>query len=81
MYAQCSLTKELPNGGLAKLVSFIPIKWAVVGKRLRLKDSEGVWTEGWVVESVGSVVAEELLPDPHKAVKQHRKNTGDSLRK
>jgi len=37
------------------------------------------WVDGWVVESVGDVfVEDDQLPDSHKAIKKHRKSTGDS---
>lgn len=59
--------------------SWIPEKYAVVGKVLRLRDEEG-WQDGWVVESVGAFrVADDDLPDPHHDIKRHRRATGDSL--
>ena len=52
MYKQCELTKPM-DGGVARMVSWIPQKVAVAGLRVRLKDSEsGQWTEGWTVENV-----------------------------
>ena len=46
---------------------------------LRLKDDNDGWIDGWVVECVGDVIVEgDQLPDSHKAIKNHRKATGDS---
>ncbi len=52
MYKQCELTKPL-EGGLARLVSWIPARIALSRAVVRLKDPETAeWTEGWTVENV-----------------------------
>lgn len=52
MYKQCELTKPL-DGGLARMVSWIPENIAIVNATVRLKDDEtGAFTEGWKVENV-----------------------------
>ena len=43
-HTQCSLTK-----GALEMVSWIPTEVARVGNLVRLKDTDGVWTEGWRV--------------------------------
>lgn len=61
-YKQCYLVKDLssptwkdhPLGcpNLASRVAWIPSKYAVKGKVLRLKDEDGEWEPGWKVCSV-----------------------------
>jgi hypothetical protein len=67
------------GAGLASIqVSWIPAKYAIQGEVLRLKEN-GVWTEGWLVDSVGDAVLDAAdLPDTHKERRAHRHNTGDS---
>ena len=76
-YYQCQL--EGGPRGTGFLIAFIPAKYAIVGKVLRLKDEGGVWEDGWVVKRVFGGVDE--VPNMRRAVKKHRKNTGDSLPK
>jgi hypothetical protein len=45
-YTQCELVKE----GIDS-VAWIPTKFAVVGKILRIKEN-GVWTDGWYVSKI-----------------------------
>lgn len=78
-YTQCRLKKKTSDGTLEQM-SFIPDKFAVMGKVLKLKEGQ-IWDDGWVVESVGKTISEEYLPNPHIDIKRHRKNTGDSLPK
>jgi len=47
-YRQCILHKELSSGGRRVQTSWIPEKYATVGKYLKLKDEDG-----WQVKSVG----------------------------
>lgn len=76
-YSQCGLEKTTDNGVL-KQVTFIPSKFAKVGSTIKLKKGE-TWEGGWVVKSVGTKIMEDKLPDLHKSIRGHRKNTGDSL--
>ena len=49
MFKQCELTRP-QDGGLARMVSWIPEPIATPGLRVRLKDVEtGEWTDGWTV--------------------------------
>jgi hypothetical protein len=63
--------------GVMVTVSFIPEKFAKVGEVVKLKNEDGRWTDGWVVKRVG----QSTTFDSKKAIRQHRKNTGDSLPK
>lgn len=79
-YRQCQLVKKEGVSTLNQ-VSWIPEKFAIMGKVLKLKEGE-TWDDHWIVSSVGGTRRlEEHLPDSHKAIKGHRKNTGDSLPK
>lgn len=80
-YTQCTLEKYNNCGGRTTQTSFIPSKFAVLDSIVRLKDACGIWEDGWLVISVGATVDEDFLPDSHKAIKEHRKKTGDSLPK
>jgi hypothetical protein len=42
---------------------------------------DDVWDDGWTVDMIHSSLPENLLPDPHAAIKAHRRNTGDSMKK
>jgi hypothetical protein len=79
-YCQCRLIKLIDKGQL-ELVSYIPEKYAVVDRILKLKSEDGTWEDGWRVHHVGARVEERLLPDPHDDIKAHRRATGDALPK
>lgn len=68
-YVQCSLQRENTH-----LVSWIPKKFAVPSKILKLKNNN-VWEDGWKVISIGTELDETLVPDSHKGIKNHWKNT------
>jgi hypothetical protein len=79
LYRQCLLQKQHENVTLEQQC-WLPERYAVVGKVLRLK--EDGWQGGWLVkEAWPTRRAEEQLPDPHNDIKQHRRRTGDSARK
>ena len=71
-YTQCGLYRKN-----VKKVSWIPTEFARTGKALKLKDN-GIWEDGWIVEWVGQT---DDRPDVNKTIRNHRKNTGDSLPK
>ncbi len=50
---QCKLERKVPNG-IATLVSYIPEKFAKVGRILKLKNEEGEWNDGYEVKFVSS---------------------------
>lgn len=72
-YIQCKIVK-----GNTKQISWIPKKFAVVGKGLKLKDEYDNWSYGWVVKEAFGEVDEKHIPDWRKAIRNHRKSTGDS---
>jgi hypothetical protein len=77
IYKQCVLRKYKDDSSYSELVSFIPDRFSNVGETLKLKNND-VWEDGWKVISVGAALEEKNLPDSHKAIKQHRKATGDA---
>ena len=51
MYCFCELHKPVSDGVLRR-ISWIPATHAIVGKTLRLKETDtGEWSEGWQVAS------------------------------
>ena len=76
-YAQCKLERPLRRGGLVTRTTWLPIRYAVQGKVLSLKDGLN-WTSGWRVVEVG-LRADK--PDWRKNIRDHRANTGDDLPK
>ncbi len=59
----------------AQQVSWIPTKFAVQGRYVKLKD-EGEWTDGWRVERVfGGAVPSEVIAANERNYKSHRKAT------
>lgn len=72
LYQQCRLQK-----GTTHQMSWIPAKYAVKGKTLKLR-SNGEWEDGWVVNETYATRMDDDLPDSHAEIKSHRKATGDS---
>lgn len=52
-YRQCKLVKKIPEGEKHQ-TSWIPSEFAVEGKILKLRDSDGAWDNGWKVAKAGS---------------------------
>lgn len=85
IYNQCTLVKrESTNDKDATIVStrvsYIPKKYAILNKILKLKNND-VWEDGWKVTFVGPDTPEDQVPDVHSDIKGHRKMTGDSIKK
>lgn len=79
-YRQCLLVQTTLEGRW-QLVSWLPLRFAVVGNPVRLRLGPH-WSEPWVVAaSYDPTTAESDLPDSHRAIKQHRLRTGDAERK
>jgi len=77
-YVQCVLHKD-KEGKLLKQVTYVPEKFSEIGTVLRLRNEDMSWDNGWVVTSTGAIVDDP--PDVRKGIRNHRKRTGDSLRK
>lgn len=79
-YCQCHFVKTV---GVERIMlsstAYIPEKFAQLGQKLKLKTDKGEWDDGWTVTIVGEPT--EIVPDVQKAIRTHRKRTGDSLPK
>jgi len=76
------MRKKHSETSYSEQVSYIPEEFAVLNKFLKLRDSEGVWDDGWKVISVSTTChADDDIPDYHKQIKDHRNATGDSMKK
>ena len=80
MFTQCRLTKVTSTGVLEN-TTWIPSKFATVGRSLKLKKESGDWDQGWKVHSVFGQVDEKHIPDWRKGIRRHRDSTGDALPK
>ena len=74
-YTQCELTN-----GAVRQIAYIPDRNAKLNNLVSLR-VHGRWSTGWTVTKRYNTITREELPDVHDEVKQHRKNTGDSLPK
>jgi len=70
MHRQCKLTQ-----GNKVIFSWIPTKYAVVGKVLDLKDEDGNWTEGWVVAEAWAIDKSSDVLAREDLWRQHRHGT------
>ena len=49
------------------------------GKVLKLRDEDGTWVNGWIVDSVSVDRRDgKDIPDAHELIKAHRRATGDA---
>ena len=80
-YRQCTLYKPCGKEARKVMVSHIPETFAQVGNVLKLKQEDSTWDDGWIVETVSVRIEDADLPNSRKAIKQHRKATGDALPK
>ena len=77
-YYQCELVKY--EGMIRwETTTYIPEEFAILNKKLKLKDEEGEWDHGWIVHKIFSKT--DSPPDYRKLIRGHRKQTGDSLPK
>lgn len=77
-YAQCAM-RRIVAGVSIVTTSYIPTQFAKMGRVLKLKGSDDRWVDGWVVETVGDEIVEgDRVPDYRKAIRNHRKSTGDN---
>lgn len=74
-YRQCVLRRPIA-GGHQQTTSWLPLQFADVGRRLRLKDDDGNWEGGWEVVAAGHT--QDRPTSPHEQIKNHRRATGDS---
>lgn len=58
LYRQCRLMRREGEADMQQ-TSWIPAKYAVAGKVLKLRGDDGAWQDGWVVSHVGSFTRTE----------------------
>jgi len=66
---QCVLQK-----GNVHQTSWIPTKYAKIGKVLKLKGDNG-WDNGWVVKNTYSEISSDMLLNLETLPKRHRKHS------
>lgn len=76
-FVQCFLEKKFKSGitgetNILEMTSFVPECFAVKGKILKVKNSDGKWSDGWVVKKAYNIVFD--LENILKVESQH-KNT------
>ncbi len=76
-FRQCHLVKKTASGTVEQ-TSWIPERFASLGAAVRLRNPDGEWEDGWVVQFVGARREQSALPDSHKEIKAHRRATGDA---
>jgi len=81
IYRQCGLRRDMGFERTSNQVSYIPARFAILNKVVRLKQADGQWEDGWKVINVGTEMCENELPDSRRQIKSHRARTGDSLRR
>ena len=67
-YTQCELVKD----GITHSIAWIPSKFAVKNKILRIKTSHDTWAGGWMVTNVYKTVDLEYLNDHYLMYKDFR---------
>jgi len=73
-YRQCHLARKAPSGeSLVLMVSWIPEKYAIVGKWLKLKNEQGEWENHWQVTNVWTRKTEEQVLAHERDYVQQRK--------
>lgn len=78
-YIQCKLAKT-DNDTDSYYTTFLPERYARKNAILKLKNNNK-WEDGWKVIEVYEDSIINKIPDFNASVRQHRKRTGDSLKK
>jgi hypothetical protein len=73
-YKQCKLVRK--EGSSTHIeVSYIPTEFAKQGETVKLKQADGSWEDGWVVESVGAEASADAVNAMYNSWKRWRKVT------
>lgn len=73
-YRQCRLIKKTMTGEV-QTTSYLPEKFAVVGRVVELKNRQGDFEKGWTVVSAGELTAKSDLDINHNIGKKLWKAT------
>jgi hypothetical protein len=60
LYKQCSMTRRVGET-VHRRTEWIPVKYAVVGNPLKLRN-DGVWEDGWIVDTANGEAQEPPRP-------------------
>jgi hypothetical protein len=74
-YRQCTMRRDDPAGFHQRCVSWIPERFAKVGKYLKLKNDDDTWTDGWKVQEVGDRKDHKAVASAEQAHKKQRANS------
>ena len=75
-YKQYDMRKEIRKGHNVVTISWIPETFAKKNKILRLKNEDGKWINGWIVEKVGGIIKNEevkVIENVHR----HQRDVND----
>jgi hypothetical protein len=72
MMVQCDLSKLVENGGVSVTTSWLPERFAKVGRYVKLKRDDDSWEDGWQVVSTGARMKESILRDRSQDYKRTR---------
>jgi hypothetical protein len=82
IYIQCVLRKKLSNEETAVHIAWIPSKFAVLNKTIKIRESN-TWSNGWIVAERGASRSDASLDEyamDHKKQRdksdRHRKKDG-----
>lgn len=83
MYQQCELKRFILDAegkaiGHVNTVSWLPSKFAVPDKHLKLKNSAGEWEDDWVVTFVGSNAVPESVVQERKDDYRYQRDASDT---
>lgn len=59
-YVQCELNKRV-GGGILHDVAWIPERFAVIGKQIKIKRDDGTWDDGWTVTKTYSKIEADKI--------------------
>ena len=72
MYTQCGLRREYKPGLFSNSVAFIPTKFAIKDKFLKIKNDKGEWENGWQVTGTGATFEKSFVDFIHQDAKRMR---------
>lgn len=78
-FKQCKLVKPT-KCGKRHLTSWLPVEYAVKGKWLELKN-DGVWENGWQVESVGRETLDRKVVESNSRDYRIQRKASDIVRR
>jgi hypothetical protein len=74
-FRQCTLVRY--DKGVVNTVTYIPLRWAKVGRDVTIKDGDGDWII-WNILYVNQNIVTDPV-DSKTLIKSHRRATGDSM--